>query len=200
MSFIRRLDTDALQEQPWANGMGSTLLIDSGPDPDQWQWRLSIARIERNGPFSTLPDTRRVFVPLDGPVRLRFRDSGERALLRLNATTFEGADAPHAELVDGTTRAFNLMLRGDTQAQLIARPLNGSMLLPMRADTRWYVHLLSGRALLHVADETHALDGGDHIWISPHAGTGARLEGGGELVLVMLRTSLSPQPTEETLE
>lgn len=188
MSFIRRLDTDVLQEQPWANGMGSTLLIDSGPEPDQWQWRLSVARIEHNGPFSTLPDTRRAFVPLDAPIRLRFQDGRERELLRLNPMTFDGADAPHAELVDGATRAFNLMLRGDAQAQLIARPLNGSMLLPIRADTRWYAHLLSGRAQLHVADETHALDSGDHVWISPHGGTRTQLEGGGELVLVMLRT------------
>ena len=188
MSFVRRLDTDALQEQPWANGMGSTLLIDSGPDPDQWHWRLSIARVERDGPFSTLPDTRRAFVPLDGPVRLRFQDGRERELLRLNPMTFDGADAPHAELIDGATRAFNLMLRGDTQAELIARPLNGSMLLPMYANTRWYVHLLSGQAQLHVADEIHVLGGGDHVWISPHAGMRTKLEGGGELVLVTLRT------------
>jgi len=187
MSVVCRLDTHVLQEQPWANGMGSTLLIDSGPEPDQWQWRLSVARIERDGPFSTLPDTRRAFVPLDAPIRLRFRDGRERDLLRLSLMTFDGADAPHAELVDGATRAFNLMLRGNAQAELIARPLNGSMLLPMRADTCWYVHLLSGRAQLHVADETHALDGGDHVWISPITGVRTQLEGGGELVLVMLR-------------
>jgi uncharacterized protein len=186
MSFIRRLDAGTLLEQPWVNGMGSTLPIDSGPDPDQWQWRLSIARIERDSPFSTLPDTRRAFAPLDGPVRLRFQDGSERELLRLTTTTFDGADAPHAELIDGVTRAFNLMLRGDVQAQLIARPLNGSMLLPIQANTRWYAHVLSGHAQLHVADETHALDSGDHVWISPHPGARTKLEGGGELVLVTL--------------
>jgi len=186
MSFVRRLDADALREQPWANGTGSTLLIDSGPDPDQWQWRLSMARIEHDGPFSTLPDTRRAFVPLDVPIRLRFQDGRERELLRLSRMTFDGGDAPHAELIDGATRAFNLMLRGDAQAQLIARPLNGSMLLPVRANSRWYVHLLSGRAQLHVADETYALDSGDHVWVAPEPGTRTQLEGGGEVILVEL--------------
>jgi environmental stress-induced protein Ves len=192
MSFVRRLDADALHEQPWANGTGSTLLIDSGPDPDQWQWRLSMARIEHDGPFSTLPDTRRAFVPLDAPIRLRFQDGRERELLRLSLMTFDGDDAPHAELVDGATRAFNLMLRGDAQAQLIARPLNGSMLLPVRANTRWYVHLLSGRAQLHVADETYALDSGDHVWVVPGPGTRTQLEGGGEVILVELSGAGAP--------
>lgn len=186
MSAICRLDADALQEQPWANGMGSTLLIDSGPASGEWQWRLSIARIERDGPFSPLPGTRRQFVALDAPIRLVFEHGNQQDLLRLQPLAFDGGEPPRAELLDGTTRAFNLMLRGEAQGQLLARPLNGTMLLPIRKGARWYVHLLAGQARLHVDNEVQELHVGDHVWIDAPAQARAQLEGGGEVVLVQL--------------
>jgi uncharacterized protein len=188
MSALRLVDPASLCTQAWANGAGTTTVIDSGPDDAIWQWRLSIADITREGPFSTFVDTRRQFVPLDAPVQLRFDDQRSTTLLRLSVTHFDGADAPHAYLPDGPTRAFNLMLRGTAQGELLARPLNGNMWLPLRAGWRWYVHMLGGRAEIQAGDERTTVDAGSHIWIDAQPGERVHIEGGGELVMVQLAT------------
>ncbi|WGP06878.1 HutD family protein [Bacillus subtilis] len=53
---------------PWANGAGQTTelvsLVDSAQlTPGLRPWRLSIARLERVGPFSALPGMKRTFLP-----------------------------------------------------------------------------------------------------------------------------------------
>ncbi|MBE1160085.1 HutD/Ves family protein [Dyella acidiphila] len=186
MSALRLLAPDTLRTQPWANGAGTTTVIASDPDHADWRWRLSIADIAQDGAFSAFPATRRQFVALDAPITLRFSNQRELALLRLSVTHFDGADAPYAQLPDGPTRAFNLMLRGDAQGELMARPLNGSMWLPVREGWLWFVHVLGGRADMQVGDEHVALEMGANVWIDAAAGQRTRIEGGGELILVQL--------------
>jgi uncharacterized protein len=184
MNALRLVPTSALHKQPWANGAGTTTVIASGPDETNWQWRLSIADITQDCAFSAYPDTRRQFVSLDAPIHLHFDDQREIALLRLSVTHFDGADAPHARLPEGPTRAFNLMLRGVAQGELIARPLNGSMWLPRREGWRWFVHLLSGRAEMQAGDERMMLEPGSSVWIDAQLDERVRIEGGGELILI----------------
>ncbi|MFK2872861.1 HutD/Ves family protein [Dyella lipolytica] len=189
MSRLSLVPVTSLRTQAWANGAGTTTVIANGPDDTHWQWRLSIADIAQACTFSPYPDTRRQFVALDAPLQLHFDDGRDVLLLRLSVTHFDGADAPHASLPEGPTRAFNLMLRGATEGALIARPLNGSMWLPLRAQWRWFVHLLSGRADVHADDERIAMDAGSSLWIDAQPGERVRIEGGGELVLIQLATA-----------
>lgn len=186
MSCIRRLPADALRVEPWANGGGATTVLSSGPDPQHWQWRFSLAQLDQDSTFSTLADTRRQFVPLDAPVSLHFPDHTVTPLLRLQRARFDGIDAPHAVLAEGPTRAFNVMLRGDAQAELIARPLNGAMVMGGASAAHWFVHLVAGHALLSINDERVELGQGESAWVAPGAGQRWRIEGGGELVLVRL--------------
>lgn len=188
MSALRVVDATSLRTQAWANGAGTTTVIASEPDDANWRWRLSIADITQEAAFSIFADTRRQFVPLDAPIQLRFNDARTATLLRLAVTRFDGADAPYALLPEGPTRAFNLMLRGAASGELIARPLNGSMWLPLRAGWRWFVHVLGGRADIQVGDERVAVETGANLWIDAQPGERARIEGGGELVLVQLAT------------
>lgn len=188
MSALRRVDAASLRTQAWANGAGTTTVIASEPDDDHWRWRLSIAEIAQEAPFSSFADTRRLFVPLDAPIQLRFDDTRTTSLLRLAVARFDGADAPYALLPEGPTRAFNLMLRGTAQGELIARPLNGGMWLPLRAGWRWFLHVLGGHARIHTKDEHLPADAGDNCWIDAQPGERVRIEGGGELVLVQLAT------------
>jgi uncharacterized protein len=187
MSALRLIPASALHTQPWANGAGTTTVLASGPDEADWQWRLSIADITQDCAFSAYPNTRRQFVPLDAPIHLRFEEQRDIAVLRLSVVRFDGADAPHAHLPEGPTRAFNLMLRGDAEGELIARPLNGSMWLPRREGWRWFVHLLAGRAEVLAGEARMALDVGASLWIDARSDERVRIEGGGELVLVQLR-------------
>jgi environmental stress-induced protein Ves len=188
MGAFRPLPAAARRTEAWANGAGTTTVLDSGPaidaGADAWRWRLSIASIDRDAGFSTLPGVRRQFAPLDAPLTLVFPDGHERHLLRLEATRFDGAHAPRALLADAPTRAFNLMLRGDAEGELLARPLNGAMVLPLAGNARWFFHLLAGQAELRIGEESFRAAQDDSVWIEA-TGT-LRIEGGGEVVLVRI--------------
>jgi environmental stress-induced protein Ves len=186
MNRLRPVPVASLRTEAWANGAGTTTVIASGPQETNWQWRLSIADITQACAFSAYPGTRRQIVALDAPLHLHFSDGRNVELLRLSGTHFDGAEAPNASLPQGATRAFNVMLRGGAHGEIIARPLNGSMWLPLRAQSCWFVHLLSGRADVRVDDGREALEPTDSIWIDAQPGERVRIEGAGELVLVQL--------------
>ncbi|WP_266169512.1 HutD/Ves family protein [Dyella subtropica] len=186
MSRFRRVPANALHAEPWANGSGTTTVLASGPDPQDWQWQLSIAQIDRDADFSSLPGVRRQFASLDAPLTLHFPDGQDRRLLRLGIARFDGSISPRAELTEGPTRAFNMMLRGDVEGELVVRPLNGAMVLPVSADSHWFVHLLAGRAEIHAGDEATELAQSESLWIDADAGDRLRIDGGGEIVLVRL--------------
>lgn len=184
MSAFHRVPADTLRAEPWTNGAGSTTVLASGPDAQAWTWRLSIARIDSDADFSSLPGVRRQLAALDAALSLTFPHAGERQALRLSVIRFDGADAPHARLTDGPTRAFNLMLRDGAEGELIARPLNGAMVLPPSAGARWFLYLLAGQAELRSGGERLHLVQDESVWIDA-SGT-LRIEGGGEIVLVRL--------------
>jgi uncharacterized protein len=109
----RIVRADAVPAQPWKNGGGVTRELLAWPDAGDWQVRVSVAEIERDGPFSAFPGVERWFGVLKGAgVELDF---GGRAV-RLTRTDpplrFDGAAAPGCRLLDGPTRDLNLMLRG----------------------------------------------------------------------------------------
>lgn len=60
---------DDLDPVAWVNGAGETTELVSLTDseeltPDRRRWRLSVARLERAAPFSSLPGLSRTFLPI----------------------------------------------------------------------------------------------------------------------------------------
>jgi environmental stress-induced protein Ves len=108
---VRRRD---YRETPWRNGGGVTYEIArEPPDVDAFEWRLSLARIERGGPFSDFSGYRRALTLVSGEgCRLRglrpepweLRESGATAL-------FDGGAAVTCELIRGVCEDLNLMVR-----------------------------------------------------------------------------------------
>lgn len=187
MPNLLAIPRSAQREEPWANGAGSTTVILREPDGADWRVRISVAKVDNDGPFSELPATHRTLVPLEAPMTLRFPDGRELYVARMQAVQFEGSPAPHGVLPEGPTRDFNLMLRGDTRGEAIARTLAGSMLLPPESGTRWLVYLDNGRATVTRTDAPAlALAPGDAALVTGVTGSGAHIEGAGEIVLVKL--------------
>ena len=174
--------------EPWANGRGQTEVILREPDDGRWNVRISIARVESDGPFSELADTQRLLVPLDGPMELRFADGRAQRADRFGVLRFDGAPAPHGVLPEGPTRDFNLMLRNGARGELFARTLVDSMVLPAEPGTRWLVYLHRGGASVAVAGTTLRLAPDDAALLdfAESARERAVIEGGGELVLAKL--------------
>ena len=108
--MIHTVQLQNVQPQPWRNGGGSTCELLAWPAGADWQCRISVARIEKNGPFSAFPGVERWFAVVQGEgVVLRF--ANRRALLSMGSEPlrFEGASAPQCDLLDGPTQDLNLM-------------------------------------------------------------------------------------------
>ncbi|WP_295640511.1 HutD family protein [uncultured Methylibium sp.] len=102
---------DDLAPQPWRNGGGRTRELLAWPDGQRWSLRLSVAGIERDGPFSAFPGVERWLAVVAGAgVELHFAARSVRCLPGDGPLRFDGGDAPEARLIDGPTEDLNLML------------------------------------------------------------------------------------------
>lgn len=155
---------------------------------EDWDWRLSIAEIERDAPFSAFPGIDRELVLLSGNgLRLRFDDGEVHELLPPHdKLRFAGERAVQGELLDGLTHDFNLMWRRDrVRAELWHRPLVGPMVIFAEPGQTWVVHLLSGQARFADDSGLPPLQAGDTaILAAGSARLRNVLEGGGEVLLV----------------
>lgn len=103
---------DAMPAQPWRNGGGVTRELLVWPAGADWRLRLSLADIERDGPFSAFPGVHRHFAVIEGGgVALQFADGERRLRVGDAPLAFDGALAPGCRLLQGPTRDLNLMLR-----------------------------------------------------------------------------------------
>ncbi len=174
--------------ESWANGGGTTTLILREPDDADWTVRISVAKVERDGPFSELPRTRRTLVPLDAPMTLRFPDGREICSARFGSLHFDGTPAPTGMLPEGPTRDFNLMLRNAMSSEVLPRTLVDTMVLLPEPGLRWLVYLDSGHAQLRIGlEERLTLNPRDAaLVITADTATRTLIEGAGEIVLVKL--------------
>ncbi len=96
----------------WRNGGGQTRELLTRPAEGEWQLRISLADITRDGPFSAFPGVRRWFGVVAGTgVALRFGQEVHTVTADSSALQFDGAAAPECSLLGGPTRDVNLMLR-----------------------------------------------------------------------------------------
>lgn len=174
----------------WKNGLGWTREIIRVPDGEDWQWRLSIAEIERDAAFSSFPGIDRELVLLHGNgLRLKFDEADVVELQPPHGRCrFAGEREVTGELVDGPTHDFNLMWRRNSMdAELLHRPLVGSMLFFVDERTTWAIHLLAGQARFESASELPPMFAGDTA-ILPAASLRTRhaLQGAGELLAIRI--------------
>jgi uncharacterized protein len=189
---IVNIPANEYRRERWKNGLGWTREIHrSPPVADDWDWRVSIAEIDRDCGFSTFEGVDRVLVLLSGNgMSLDFSD-GER--VRLDPPhgrhAFAGERPLHCRLEQGATHDFNLMWRrGRVHAQLLHRPLVGPMVFFPDAGVTWVIHVLSGRGEFREHPGVPVLEAGDSALLEAAAGDDSRaiLSGGGELLVVRL--------------
>jgi environmental stress-induced protein Ves len=100
--------------QAWKNGGGTTRELLTGPldDQGQWRYRISVAQIDRDGPFSQFDFIQRHFCVLAGHgVSLQIDTTTHRLTPKSSALSFSGASSCFCRLLDGPTTDLNLMVR-----------------------------------------------------------------------------------------
>lgn len=112
----QRFDLRTLPPQRWKNGAGTTREIavePAGAGTDGFDWRLSIAEVEHDAPFSAFPGVDRCIVLLGGAgMALQPEDgTAAHALRPLQPWTFPGERAIEARLTAGPCSDFNVMTR-----------------------------------------------------------------------------------------
>ena len=109
MQIIRRSD---FKTTPWKNGGGITheaIRVPAGGD--SFRWRLSVAQIDRSGPFSDFAGYGRTMVLLKGNgAALKFARGATQLLREVgDMAQFDGALAIQCELENGPCVDLNLM-------------------------------------------------------------------------------------------
>lgn len=158
---MQRLRLAELAPVAWRNGGGLTLEIahggagaDGGMD---WDWRLSVATIAQDGPFSTFAGVDRSATLVDGAVRL------VSAAQTLDWTApgethgFAGETAFTARLAGGRARFFNVMVR---RGRLVAAVTvhRQPVALPAVQAVQHGLLVLGGRFAVTAAAGTELLD------------------------------------------
>lgn len=100
---------------PWSNGGGVTREIAVHPPGAGWDgfaWRVSLADVTRDGPYSPLPGVRRILTVVDG-AGLELTVDGTPRLLpgRYRPFAFPGGATTASRLLDGPVVNLNVMLR-----------------------------------------------------------------------------------------
>ena len=137
MTRHRLLTPADYRRMPWKNGGGRTTEIASHP-PDAgfnaFLWRISVAEVRKDGPFSAFPGVERTLVLLDGAgMRLAGDGVDIEILARYEPYAFAGESMPVCTLLGGPVRDFNLMLRrGAARGELAVARGETHVLSPAR--------------------------------------------------------------------
>ncbi len=128
MRIIRAADCKVM---PWKNGGGTTTEIAVAPEGaslGDFDWRISMAHVGADGPFSSFPGIDRTLSVLTGNgIRLAFGDGETVSLDRATAPFFFAADrAVDSVLVDGAIDDLNVMSRRGAWSHSVERLSGGS--------------------------------------------------------------------------
>ena len=113
---------------PWANGGGTTAEVATGPtdtspeNTGHWHWRLSIADVEADGPFSSLPGIDRHILVAHGD-GMALTIDGTTHIVRSGEPPlpFAGEAVTTCRLLGGPINDLNLMVRRDLATGALRR-------------------------------------------------------------------------------
>ena len=170
---------------PWKNGGGETTEIAVFPEAaglSEFDWRVSMARVDSEGPFSEFPGIDRTLSILEGAgIVLDVEGHEPIALTRQSPPHAFPADVPTtARLIDGSVVDFNVMTRRDRLAHRVAslseaaRSEAGSVRLILSAGGPLAIDV-DGRSIMLDRFDALLLDPAEHARIGTSTAASAYL-------------------------
>ncbi|NQD36101.1 HutD family protein [Permianibacter sp. IMCC34836] len=169
---VRILFPHHWQTQPWKNGGGITHELARADDAAGNRWRLSIAEVASDGPFSRFDNIDRVILMLTGKgFRLHGVGADPEVIGEpLRPFSFAGEANIHCTLVDGPVRDFNLMSRrADVAATLQVVALDSNR-QSFRVEPQTFVFVASGRLFAELNGHGYVLDAEQTLMASDEHG------------------------------
>lgn len=139
--MIELLTPDQYREAAWRNGGGITheIAAEAGTSP---LWRLSVATIDRDGPFSDYAGYDRTIVPLDGEIELTIDGTTER-LAPHTPFEFRGESTVACRVLGGRARDLNVMTARNEYAHDV-EIVRGRTVFLVDDDELVFVYALDG--------------------------------------------------------
>ena len=158
MQVLRGAD---YRRSSWKNGFGETAEIavfPSGAGLNDFDWRVSMAEVTREGPFSQFPGIDRTLCVLEGELVLKLSESGWIPLNSASQPLLFTADVScHARLPAGRVRDFNVMTRRGVWRHAVRRlEVDGAGHIKTHADVV-VVFCESGQADVAAMQQTASL-------------------------------------------
>jgi environmental stress-induced protein Ves len=138
---MRILRSRDYRRMPWKNGGGETLEIAAFPEGASladFEWRVSMATVASDGPFSIFPGIDRTLSILDGEGMTLFIDGQEAIVLTQESEPlpFPADAATSATLVAGPIVDLNVMTRRGVLTHCVERLIvDGSVSLDVEDQT-----------------------------------------------------------------
>jgi environmental stress-induced protein Ves len=167
-----RIPLDDVPLTPWRNGKGTTRELVVFPVREQWHWRMSVADIATDGPFSPYEGVRRWFAVLSGE-GVRLSTGGAQHVMTPASAplAFDGGAQTECALVAGPTRDFNLMVR---QGRGHMQQVSGDLALAVSSGAA--VALWSGDAPARATFEGQSIELPPQMLAWRHLDDGGRVE------------------------
>lgn len=180
VTVIRYDDHDLV---PWKNGLGMTREVANAQRVDgRLLWRISLATVDRDGPFSDFSSYRRVIMMLEGDgMTLDFGPHGRAVLDRpFVPHVFDGGWPTSATLHGGPTRDLNVVTSHDgVRSHVEVLRLGPARETESPGPGLTFLHVLDGP----VAAADTVLETGDTLRLDgSRQAVDLQAEGGGALV------------------
>ncbi|MGR6468481.1 HutD/Ves family protein [Rhizobium sp. PAMB 3182] len=182
-NVARILRPDDYRRMPWKNGGGVTVEIaihPPGATLDTFDWRVSMASVVEDGPFSRFPDIDRTLSVLTGKgLELFVAGDDSITLTAESAPHSFAADAEtRARLIDGPLTDFNIMTRRGRCRHTVLAIAEGSRDIDLPQGACLLVYCCEGSADVVIGGQTFAL-AADETLLHPADGIGlARVHAG----------------------
>lgn len=190
---MKLLPASGHKRMPWKNGGGETIEIavfPEGASLSEFDWRVSMATVASDGPFSAFPGIDRTLSILEGNGMTLLIEGREPAPLTQAAAplAFPADVATSANLIDGTIVDLNVMTRRGRLTHHVRRlDVQGECSVESEASTI-LVFCHRGTVELGSDGQTRALSAGDAVIASGPLAARSKAPARCELFLIEIDT------------
>ena len=168
---LQLISPNQWQTQAWKNGGGITHQLARSDDSLGMRWRVSIAEVASDGPFSRFEQTDRIIMLLQGE-GFCLHGAAEQAVVLdkdLVPFAFAGETTIECTLINGPVRDFNLMTRrADVKASLQVLSVTEPLSLTLASESLLY--LASGELQVSFKEQSYQLDAGQSLLCTDEVG------------------------------